>query len=52
MEDLRLLVFDQDGHILHDKTKSLSTTGNAIVNEEILKQSVMSEEFGRFFLLR
>ena len=52
MEDLRLLVFNEDGFILHDATKDLSSTRDAPVIEEILKQSVMSEEYGRFFFLR
>ena len=52
MENLRLLVFNEDGYILHDATKDLTPTKDEIVNEEILKQSVMSEKYGRFFLMR
>ena len=52
MEDLRLLVFDEDGRILHDATEDLLQPGEDTLIEEILKQSVMSEEYGRFFFLR
>ena len=46
-EDLDVLVFDKDGYICHD-FDDLECFSK---KQEILKQSSMTEEFGKFFLM-
>lgn len=46
-ESPRLLVFDKDGYICHDKIECIGDK-----KFKVIKQSHFSKEYGKFFLLK